>query len=62
MSATSRVLAAIGAIIIVVTAINHYLIKANPIPHTSTFALAVGAVLLLIGLAMMAKGGASRAN
>lgn len=47
----------IGVIIAVLGLANHYVMKANPIAHTSTIIIAVGAVLAVIGLAMSFMGG-----
>lgn len=47
----------IGIIVAVLGLLNHYVLKANPIVHTSTIVIAVGVVLAVIGLAMSFMGG-----
>ncbi|HZC07859.1 MAG TPA: hypothetical protein VE338_19640 [Ktedonobacterales bacterium] len=47
----------IGIIVAVLGLANHYVIKANPIAHTSTIVIAVGVVVAVIGLAMSFMGG-----
>ena len=49
----------IGIIIGLAGLANHYVIKANPIAHTSTIVGAVGAVIAVIGLVMLMMGGRS---
>jgi len=57
MKAASTGLLVIGVIVLLVGLVNHYVIKANPIAHTSTIVLAVGGVLAVVGIIMMAMGG-----
>ena len=47
----------IGIIIAVLGLANHFVMKANPIVHTSTVIVAVGVVVAVIGLAMSFMGG-----
>jgi hypothetical protein len=47
----------IGIIIAVLGLVNHYILKANPIAHTSTILIGVGVVVAVIGLAMSFLGG-----
>ena len=54
-------LAALGVILVIAGLANHFLIKANPIAHTSTIVLGVGAVVAVIGLALTFMGGKSNA-
>lgn len=57
MRGASMGLLAIGVIVLLVGLANHFVIKANPIAHTSTIVLAVGAILAVVGVIMMAMGG-----
>jgi hypothetical protein len=47
----------IGVIVLLVGLVNHFVLKANPVAHTSTIVLAVGGVLAVIGVIMMMMGG-----
>jgi predicted tellurium resistance membrane protein TerC len=47
----------IGIIVAVLGLVNHYVLKANPVAHTSTIIIAVGVVLAVIGLLMSFMGG-----
>jgi hypothetical protein len=49
----------LGVILLVLGLVNHYALHQNPVAHTSTIVLAVGAVLAVIGFIMMAMGGQS---
>jgi uncharacterized membrane protein YGL010W len=51
----------LGIIIAVLGLLNHYVMKANPIAHTSTILIGVGVVLAVIGLAMSFMGGRNAA-
>lgn len=59
MKAASLGLLVIGVIVLLAGLANHYLLKPpmNPFPHTSTIILAVGAVLAVVGIIIMAMGG-----
>lgn len=57
MRGASIGLLVIGIIVAILGLANHYVMKANPIAHTSTILIAVGAVLFVIGVIMMAMGG-----
>jgi uncharacterized membrane protein HdeD (DUF308 family) len=61
MRSLSYVLLALGVIIAVVGLLNHFVIHANPVAHTSTITIAVGAVLAVIGVFMMMSGRSSKA-
>jgi hypothetical protein len=61
MRSLSYVLLVIGVIIAVVGVLNHFVIKANPVAHTSTIAVAVGAVLAVIGVVLMMSGRSAKA-
>ncbi|HEX9056546.1 MAG TPA: hypothetical protein VF818_03355 [Ktedonobacterales bacterium] len=61
MRGASFGLLAIGIVLVLVGLVNHYAIHANPIAHTSTIVLAVGAVLAVVGIVMTAMGGKSAA-
>jgi hypothetical protein len=51
----------VGIIVAILGLANHYIIKANPIAHTSTILIGVGVVVAVIGLAMSFMGGRSAA-
>jgi uncharacterized membrane protein HdeD (DUF308 family) len=61
MRGLSYVLLALGVIIAVLGLLNHFVIKANPVAHTSTITVAVGAVLAVIGVVLMMGGRSSKA-
>jgi uncharacterized membrane protein HdeD (DUF308 family) len=61
MRGLSYVLLVLGVIIAIVGLLNHFVIKANPVAHTSTITVAVGAVLAIIGVVMMMGGRSSKA-
>ncbi len=52
----------LGIIIAVLGLVNHFVLKMNPIAHTSTIAIAAGAVLAVVGLIMSFMGGRSTAS
>jgi len=54
-------LAALGVILVIAGLVNHFVIKANPMAHTSTVVLGVGAVVAVIGLALTFMGGKTNA-
>ena len=62
MRGASIGLLVIGVLVAVFGLVNHYVIHQNPVPHTSTVLLAVGAVLAVVGVIMMAMGGRSATN
>lgn len=51
----------LGVVILALGLINHYVIHSNPVAHTSTIVLAVGAILVVVGVAMTFMGGKSAA-
>jgi hypothetical protein len=53
-------LAVIGVILVIAGLVNHYVIKANPVAHTSTIVLAAGAVVAIVGLALTFMGGRAK--
>ena len=55
-------LLAIGIIIAIVGLINHFVLKMNPIAHTSTILIAVGVILAVLGLVMSFMGGRTAAS
>lgn len=61
MRGLSYVLLVIGVIIAILGLLNHFVIKANPVAHTSTITIAVGAVLAVIGVVMMMGGRSNKA-
>lgn len=52
----------LGVIIAVLGLVNHYVLKLNPIAHTSTILIGVGAVLAIVGLIMSFMAGRSSAS
>jgi len=59
MRGLSYVLLVVGIIVVVVGLLNHFALHKNPVAHTSTIAVAIGAVLAVIGVVMMLMGGRS---
>jgi hypothetical protein len=55
-------LLAIGIILAIVGLINHFVLKMNPVAHTSTILIAVGVILAVLGLVMSFMGGRSAAS
>lgn len=53
-------LAVIGIILVIAGLVNHYVIKANPVAHTSTIVLGAGAVIAVIGLVLTFMGGRAK--
>ena len=47
----------LGVVILAIGLVNHFAIHQNPIAHTSTIVLAVGAILLVVGVVMSFMGG-----
>jgi predicted tellurium resistance membrane protein TerC len=47
----------IGIIVAILGLVNHYVLKANPVAHTSSIIIGVGVVLAVIGVAMSFMGG-----
>lgn len=56
MRALTYVLMVVGVLIAMVGVVNHWLLKLNPVAHTSTIVVAVGAVLFVVGLALSFMG------
>ena len=57
MRGASLGLIVLGVVVVLVGLVNHFVIRANPIAHTSTIVLALGGVLAVAGFALMAMGG-----
>lgn len=55
-------LLAIGIILAIVGLINHFVLKMNPVAHTSTILIAVGVILAVLGLVMSFMGSRSAAS
>jgi uncharacterized membrane protein len=53
-------LAVIGIIVVIVGLVNHYVIRANPVAHTSTILVVIGVVLAVIGLVLTFMGGRAK--
>ena len=52
----------IGIIIAILGVVNHFVLKLNPVAHTTTILVVVGAVLAVVGLIMSFMGGRSAAS
>jgi hypothetical protein len=61
MRGLSYVLIVLGIIVGIVGLLNHFVIKQNPFPHTSTILAGIGAVLFVIGVLTMVMGGSKAA-
>lgn len=57
MKTGSYALIGLGIVIILLAAVNHWVIKANPIVHTTTIIGIVGLIVAVIGAGMMVMGG-----
>jgi hypothetical protein len=47
----------LGVLLLAVGLVNHFVLHQNPVAHSSTIVLAVGAVLLVVGVALTLVGG-----
>ena len=61
MRGLSYGLLVVGVIIAVLGLLNHFVFHQNPVAHTSTITIAVGAVLAVIGVVMMMGGRSAKA-
>lgn len=61
MRAVNYILIGLGVVVLILGLLNHFVIKANPVAHTSTITAAVGAVLVILGVVGMMLGGRSNA-
>jgi uncharacterized membrane protein len=61
MRAVNYILIGLGVVVVILGLLNHFVIKANPVAHTSTITIAIGAVLVVIGVFGMMLGGRSNA-
>jgi len=52
----------LGVVVAMLGLINHFVIHANPVDHTSTIVGVVAAVIFVIGAAMLFMGGRSAAR
>jgi hypothetical protein len=59
MRTGSYALIGLGIVIILLAAVNHWVIKANPVVHTTTIIGAVGLIVAVIGAGMMMMGSRS---
>jgi hypothetical protein len=50
-------IAIVGVLVVIMGAINHYVLKMNPVQHTSTILGIVGAVLAVVGIVLTFVGG-----
>ena len=50
-------LAVLGVILVLGGVLNHWVLKSNPIAHTSTILAGAGAVVAVVGLALTFMGG-----
>ena len=55
-------LAVVGVIVVIIGAINHFVLRMNPVAHTSTILGVVGAVLAVAGIALTFVGGNKSAS
>ncbi|MBF6589644.1 MAG: hypothetical protein IVW57_03815 [Ktedonobacterales bacterium] len=55
-SSSTTGLIGVGILLIVLGAINHFVVKANPVAHTSTILGIVGLLAAIAGGAMMMRG------
>jgi hypothetical protein len=61
MRAVNYILIGLGVVVVILGLLNHWVFKQNPVAHTSTITLAIGAVLVVIGVFGMLLGGRSNA-
>jgi hypothetical protein len=61
MRGLSYVLIVLGVIVAIVGVLNHYALKMNPVPHTSTVLVAIGAVVAIVGVLAFFMGGSKAA-
>ncbi len=52
-------LAVLGVILVLGGVLNHWVLKMNPVAHTSTILAGVGAVVAVVGIALTFMGGRS---
>lgn len=50
-------LAVVGIIVVLLGLVNHFVLKQNPVAHTSTIVIGVGVVVAVIGAALTFVGG-----
>lgn len=50
-------LAVVGVVIVLIGLLNHFVLRQNPVAHTSTVLGAVGAVVAIIGIILTFTGG-----
>lgn len=50
-------LIALGVILLAIGLVNHFVLHQNPVAHSSTIVLALGAVLFVVGVALTLVGG-----
>ncbi len=50
-------LAVVGIIIVLAGLVNHFVLKQNPIAHTSTIVIGAGVVVAVVGAALTFMGG-----
>ena len=48
--------AIVGVVLVLVSLLNHFVLKMNPTPHTSTWIAGAGAVVAVIGLILIFMG------
>ncbi|MGH2504667.1 MAG: hypothetical protein ACRDID_19330 [Ktedonobacterales bacterium] len=51
----------LGVILVILGLVNHFVLKMNPVAHTSTWLAGVGAVVAVIGLVLTFMAGRSSA-
>lgn len=50
-------LAVVGVVIVLIGLLNHFVLRQNPVAHTSTILGAVGAVVAVVGIILTFTGG-----
>lgn len=55
-------IAVVGVIIVILGVLNHFVLRQNPVAHTSTILGVVGAVLAVVGIVLTFVGGNKSAS
>jgi uncharacterized membrane protein YGL010W len=62
MRGASYGLLVVGVLLAMVGVVNHFLLRLNPVAHTSTILVGLGAVVFVVGLALSFVGDRSAAS
>jgi uncharacterized membrane protein YGL010W len=62
MRGASYGLLVVGVLLAMVGVVNHYLLRLNPVAHTSTILVGLGAVVFVVGLVLSFIGDRSAAS